>query len=99
MKAVFADRADEHLKAELKRPVPATVQGLAVKSSYLSTAGNHTAGWAYFGMGERIAHTRELHSDLTTRQFTADLCTVGLNVDCTPCLTGVMSQDEVNRVR
>lgn len=57
VRGMFARQADRYLVGELARPVLATVQGLAVKSSYHSTEGDHTTGWAYFGMGERLSHS------------------------------------------
>jgi hypothetical protein len=53
----FGKRADEFLKVELSRPLLATCQGLSVKSSYHSIDGDPTAGWAYFGMADRVAQT------------------------------------------
>lgn len=56
----FGRRADDFLRVELSRPLLATVQGLSVKSSYHSIDGDPTAGWAYFGMADRIARTCKL---------------------------------------
>lgn len=57
MRVQFGKRAEDFLKVELSRPLLATVQGLSVKSSYHSIDGDPTAGWAYFGMADRIAQT------------------------------------------
>lgn len=56
-RAVFAKQANVYMVAELARPVLATVQALAIKSSYHSTEGDHTTGWAYFGMSERLSQS------------------------------------------
>lgn len=58
-RAVFAEQAERYLSAELARPTLATVQGLALKSSLHSTLGDHTSGWAYFGMAERVCLSRK----------------------------------------
>lgn len=53
----FAAAAEMYMSKELSRPTLATVQGLALKSSYHSTLGDHTGGWAYFGMADRAAQS------------------------------------------
>lgn len=58
-RAIFAEHAESFLPTELARPTLATVQGLALKSSLHSTLGDHTSGWAYFGMAERVSLSRE----------------------------------------
>lgn len=58
-RAVFANKAESYLAVEIARPTLATVQGLALKSSYHSTLGDHTGGWAYFGMADRASLSRE----------------------------------------
>ena len=58
-RTTFAAAAEMHLSRELPRPTLATVQGLALKSSYHSTLGDYTGGWAYFGMADRAAQSRE----------------------------------------
>lgn len=58
-RSLFAEHAEKFLSVELARPTLATVQGLALKSSLHSTLGDHTSGWAYFGMAERVCLSRE----------------------------------------
>lgn len=57
-RAIFAQKAELYLSVEIARPTLATVQGLALKSSYHSTLGDHTGGWAYFGMADRASLSR-----------------------------------------
>lgn len=64
-RAVFAAKADQYLSLELPRPTLATVQGLAIKSSYHSTLGDHASGWAYFGMAERLSLSRQYWEAMT----------------------------------
>lgn len=59
VRSVFAAEADKYLKVEMLRPTLATVQGLAMKSSWHSLSGQHSAGWVYFGMAERLARSSE----------------------------------------
>ena len=56
---MFAAAAEMYMSRELPRPTLATVQALAIKSSYHSTLGDHTGGWAYFGMADRAAQSCE----------------------------------------
>ncbi len=58
-RAIFAQEAQNHLEAELRRPTLATVIGLALKSSYHSTMGDHTTGWTYYGLADRAAQSCE----------------------------------------
>ena len=92
-RAVFAQKAETYLSVEIARPTLATVQGLALKSSYHSTLGDHTGGWAYFGMADRAALSRE--SSLLRRCARTDFA-VGLNLNCTTLVdAGRMSKTEM----
>lgn len=57
-RAIFASKAETYLSVEISRPTLATVQGLALKSSYHSTLGDHAGGWSYFGLADRAALSR-----------------------------------------
>jgi hypothetical protein len=85
----LAAAAEMHLSRELPRPTLATVQGLAFKSSYHSTLGDHTGGWAYFGMADRAAQSR-------TFPNLYELMAVGLNIDCSALVQAAqMSEQEM----
>lgn len=56
---LLADEAVKYMEIELPRPTLATVQALALRSSYHSTLGDHTVGWTYFSLAERAAQSRE----------------------------------------
>jgi hypothetical protein len=91
-RAIFASKAESYLSVEISRPTLATVQGLALKSSYHSTLGDHAGGWSYFGLADRAALSRERVSELTTQ---ADVL-VGLNLSCTALVeAGRMSNAEM----
>ncbi|OXC63478.1 hypothetical protein AYX13_06698 [Cryptococcus neoformans] len=60
---LLADEAVKYMEIELPRPTLATVQALALRSSYHSTLGDHTVGWTYFGLAERAAQSLGLNVD------------------------------------
>lgn len=87
-RTIFAEQAERYLALELARPTLATVQGLALKSSLHSTLGDHSSGWAYFGMAERACLSRKPGASI-------ELTVVGLNVNCSHLVsTGRMSSKE-----
>jgi hypothetical protein len=59
VRAVYAAEAEKHMRGEMARPTLATVQGLALMSSWHSLGGQHSTGWVYFGMAERLARSSE----------------------------------------
>jgi hypothetical protein len=89
-RAIFASKAETYLNFEISRPTLATVQGLALKSSYHSTLGDHAGGWSYFGLADRASLSREFCSPTLTN------LAVGLNLSCTALVeAGRMSSSEM----
>jgi len=90
---IFAAKAETYLTVEISRPTLATVQGLALKSSYHSTLGDHAGGWSYFGLADRAALSRE---SADARPWGSGLIPVGLNLSCTALVdAGRMSNSEM----
>jgi hypothetical protein len=58
-RSLFADEANKYMRIEMSRPVLATVQALALMSSWHSLSGQHSAGWIYFGLAERLSQSSE----------------------------------------
>jgi hypothetical protein len=69
-RAIFAAKAETYLSIEISRPTLATVQGLALKSSYHSTLGDHAGGWSYFGLADRSSLSRKCPPLMTVRVLT-----------------------------
>jgi hypothetical protein len=91
-RAIFASKAETYLSVEISRPTLATVQGLALKSSYHSTLGDHAGGWSYFGLADRASLSRKPDPlDETLADYL-----VGLNLSCSALVdAGRMSTSEM----
>lgn len=55
----FYDEANRRLAGELAAPSLATVQALALRSSFSSTSGDYSVGWINNGMAIRLCYARE----------------------------------------
>ncbi|KAL7424094.1 hypothetical protein Q5752_001679 [Cryptotrichosporon argae] len=63
VREMFVRQAKRYLDEEIVAPSLASVQALALLSSYYSTKGSHSVGYAYMGMAERTAISLGLNVD------------------------------------
>jgi hypothetical protein len=56
---MFIKEADQRLEEELTRPCLATVQALALRTSFSSTAGEYAVAWLRNGLSVRLCYARE----------------------------------------
>ncbi|BEI80510.1 hypothetical protein CcaverHIS002_0110390 [Cutaneotrichosporon cavernicola] len=61
----FHEEANRRLDAEIGNPSLATVQGLALRSSFSSTEGDYSVGWINNGLATRMCYALGLHVDTT----------------------------------
>lgn len=59
----FHEAATKRLDAEIGNPSLATVQGLALRSSFSSTEGDYSVGWINNGLATRMCYALGLHVD------------------------------------
>jgi hypothetical protein len=56
---MFNNQAQQHFDRELASPCIATVQALALRSSFPSTVGDYSVGWMNNGLAIRMCYARE----------------------------------------
>jgi hypothetical protein len=58
---VFATEGAKHIDRECANPCVATVQALAIRSSFASTMGDYSLGWVNHGLANRLCYALGLH--------------------------------------
>lgn len=70
----FAAEGEKHVDRECSHPCVATVQALAIRSSFASTMGDYSLGWVHHGLANRLCYARKTGS-------CSPLTLVGLHVN------------------
>jgi len=67
----FAAQGEKYLDRECSNPCVATVQALAIRSSFASTMGDYALGWVNHGLATRLCYAREYmtHAGLLNSQL------------------------------
>jgi hypothetical protein len=97
--AFFVRRAKIWLDIELSRPRVATVQAIAILSSYQGAVGNDTSGWAYSGKASIFCGSNTFLNALVSGMAMRLSYDVGLHIDVGPYVSAgrLHSQDAESR--